>query len=184
MSAVEIHEQSLAEKLANELTFQEEQFALAYMANGGKVGAAAAEAGYAFPKVDGSRALARPRVVAYIEALRAERRAEINLALREKHWDKDRLLYELAAMAEFDLGDVLDDRGIIDRSKLKAKAKQLQSVEVDGGKTKIKGPDRLAALRMLAEHLGVTKGQQTNVQVNVDFGDLMAARMKRALEDR
>lgn len=92
----------------------------------------------------------------------------------------------LADMARFDLSDVLDPlTGKIDRTKIKAMGKQLQSVEVDGAKTKIKGPDRLAAIRLIGDVLGMLKpAAQVNVQVNADFGDLMEARMRRALEDR
>lgn len=174
-----------SDTLANALTFQQEQFALAWLANGGNGTHAAAEAGYAHPAVAGSRLLNHPGVVALIEARRAERRAEIDLALREKHLTPDRIIADLAEMAGWDMSDLLDDVGRIDRTKIKRNAKQLQSVEIDGVKTKIKGPDRLAAYRLLMDYLGLLKpSTQVNVQVNADFGDLMEARMRRALEDR
>jgi len=173
-----------SDKLANELNFQQEQFALEWMANGGNGTQAAIAAGYACPTEQGSRLLAQPKVLAFIEARRAERRAELDLALREKHMTPDRILAELAEMAGFDLGELLTDNGAVDRTKIRAKAKQLQSVEIDGGKTKIKGPDRLAAFRLLMDHLGMLKQNQVNVQVNLDFGERMAARRARALEDR
>lgn len=170
------------------LSFQQEAFVLAFMANGGKAQAAAAEAGYAHVHVTGYKLLANKKIAAAVDALRAERRAEIDMALREKHFSKDKVLADLCEMAGFDLGELLDERGIIDRSKLKAHAKQLGSVEIDGAKTKIKAPDRLKAYGMLADLMGWTaqarQSNQINVQVNVGFAERMAARRNRALEDR
>lgn len=183
MSVAE-NELRLSDKLASELTFQEEQFALEWLANGGNGMAAARAVGYAQPHVQGSQVLARPRVAAFIEARRTERRAEMDLALRQKHLSPDALVAMLSDMAQFDLGDILDGQGRIDRTKLKAAAKHLQAVEVDGAKTKIKTQDKLATIRLIMDALGMLKTSQTNVQVNVDFGDRMAARRARALEGR
>lgn len=173
-----------SEQLANDLNFQQEQFALEYMANGGNGTRAAIAAGYSCPEQTASRLIRHPKVVKFIEARRAERRAELDLMLREKHLTPDRIVAELSEMAGFDLGELLDDMGRVDRAKIKAKAKQLQAVEIDGSKTKIKGPDRLAAMRLLMDHLGMLKQNQVNVQVNLDFGERMAMRRARALEDR
>jgi len=173
-----------SEKLANELNFQQEQFALEWMANGGNGTRAAEAAGYAHPEQQGSRLLSNAKVVKFIEAKRAERRAELDLALREKHLTPDRIIADLAEMAGWDLSLLLNDNGVIDRAKIKRNARQLQSVEIDGHKTKIKGPDRLAAYRLLMDHLGMLKQSQVNVQVNVGFAERMAARRARALEDR
>jgi phage terminase small subunit len=173
-----------SDELANALNFQQEQFALEWLANGGNATKAAAAAGYAHPAVIGSRLLGHPGVVALIEARRAERRAEIDLALREKHLSPDRIIADLAEMAGWDLSLLLDDEGRIDRRRIKANAKQLKSVEIDGHKTKISGPDRLAAYRLLMDALGLLKPAQTNIQVNVGFAERMALRRARALEDR
>ena len=171
-----------SEKLANELNFQQEQFVLEYLVNGGNGTRAATAAGYKCPAETASRLIRHPKVVAFIEARRAERRAELDLALREKHLTPDRIIADLSEMAGFDLGDLLDDLGRVDRGKIKAKAKQLQAVEIDGSKTKIKGPDRLAAYRLLMDYLGMTKQPQVNVQVNLGFGERLAMRRARALE--
>lgn len=173
-----------SDALGNELNFQQEQFALTWMSNGGNATAAAREAGYSHPDVQGSRLLGNVKVVAFIEARRAERRAEIDLALRDKHLTPARIVADLSEMAGFDLGELLDGQGRIDRTRIKRVAKQLQAVEIDGAKTKIKGPDRLAAYRLLMDYLGMTKQNQVNVQVNVGFGERMALRRARALEDR
>lgn len=173
-----------SDELANALNFQQEQFVLEWLANGQHGTKAAEAAGYAHPAVTASRLLNHPGVVALIEARRAERRAALDIALREKHLSPDKIIADLAEMAGWDLSLLLDDRGVIDRSKIKRNAKQLQSVEIDGHKTKIKGPDRLAAYRLLMDHLGMLKTSQVNVQVNVGFAERMAARRARALEDR
>ena len=175
---------SLSEEAANELTFQQEQFALTWLANGGNGTRAAEEAGYANGHVAQWRLLRNEKVVKFIEAKRAERRGALDLQLPEKHVKTDRLLAELSEIAGLDLGDILDELGRNDRTKLKGKAKQLQSVEIDGGKTKVKGPDRLAAIRLLMDHFGMLSKQQVNVQVNVGFAERMAMRRARALDDR
>lgn len=173
-----------SEELANALSFEEELFALEWLSNGNNGTRAAEAAGYKCPASVSTRLLNRPRIKAFIEARRAERRAEIDLALREKHITPDRIIADLSELAGFDLGDILDDQGRIDRSKLKARAKSLAAVEIDGAKTKVKGPDRLAAYRLLMDHLGMTRQAQVNVQVNLDFGERMALRRARALEGR
>lgn len=186
MSEVEIIEQSASEIAAKDLNFQQEQFALEWLANGYNGMRAAIAAGYSerSATVQGSQLLSNPKVVAFIEARRAERRAEIDLALREKHLSPDRIIADLAEMAGWDLSLLLDDEGRIDRRRIKANAKQLKSVEIDGHKTKISGPDRLAAYRLLMDALGLLKPAQTNIQVNVGFAERMALRRARALEDR
>lgn len=169
---------------ANELNFQQEQFALEWLANGGNGRRAAMAAGYSSADDTACRLLNHPKVVAFIEAKRAERRAAIELELRDKHLTPTRIVADLSEMAGFDLGELLDGQGRIDRTRIKRVAKQLQAVEIDGAKTKIKGPDRLAAYRLLMDYLGMTKQNQVNVQVNVGFGERMALRRARALEDR
>lgn len=174
-----------SDELANALNFQQEQFALEWLSNGGNATKAAAAAGYAHPAVIGSRLLGHPGVVALIEARRAERRAQIDLQLREKHLSPDKIIADLSEMAGWDLGDLLDDNGRIDRTKIKARAKQLKSVEIDGAKTKIAGPDRLAAYGLLMKYLKMIGPEvQNNIQVNVGFAERMALRRARALEDR
>lgn len=168
-----------------DLNFQQELFVRAYMVNGGNAYDAAREAGYSSPENQSYRIVSTPRVKAAIEYLRAQRTAAFDLALRDKHFSKDKVLADLCEMAGFDLSEVLNGNGVIDRSKIKAHAKQLQSVEIDGPKTKIKGPDRMAAYRLLADLMGWTASKQTvAVQVNVDFGERMAKRRAKALEDR
>jgi phage terminase small subunit len=186
MSESEITEVRASDLLANELNFQQEQFALEWMANGCNGTRAAIAAGYTVGNAawQASMLLSNPKVAKFIEARRAERRAEIDLALREKHLSPDRIIADLAEMAGWDLSLLLDDQGRIDRTKIKANAKQLKSVEIDGHKTKISGPDRLAAYRLLMDALGLLKPAQTNIQVNVGFAERMALRRARALEDR
>lgn len=173
-----------SEIAANDLNFQQEQFVLEWMANGGNATQAAIAAGYSHPDVQGSRLLGNVKVVKYIEALRAERRARLDLQMREKHFSKDKVLADLCTMAGFDLGDLLDGQGRIDRTRLKAHAKQLQAVEIDGAKTKIKGPDRLAAYKLLADLMGWSSKTQVNVQVNVGFAELMAARRAKVIDQK
>lgn len=173
-----------SDKLANALSFQEEQFCLEWMANGGNGTKAARVVGYSAPDVAACRVLARPRCIAFIEARRAERRRELDLALREKHLSPDAIVAMLSEMAQFDLGEVLDAQGRIDRTKLKAMAKHLQSVEVDGSKTKIKTNDKLAIIRLLMDNLGMLRQNQVQVNVQVNFAERMAARRARALEGR
>lgn len=177
----------------NELSFQQEQFVLAYMANGGRAPDAAREAGYASPEIQGYRVVNTPRVRNAIEALRAERRAAIDLKLRKKHLTPDRILEELATIAGFDLGEVLvqgPDGPRLDVTRLKSRhTRALQAIETERTssattKTKIKVYDKLAALRLLMDHLGMLKASTVAVQVNVDFGERMAARRARALEGR
>lgn len=179
----ELLERAPSEVLLEALNYQQELFVLTWFSNGFNGTQAAIEAQYAAPRQAACRLLTHPGIVAYVEARRSEERAARDLALREKHLTPDKIVADLAEMAGFDLGELLDEGGRIDRTKIKAKAKQLQAVEIDGAKTKIKGPDRLAAYRLLMDALGMLKKDQTNVQVNVGFAERMAARRAKTLED-
>lgn len=176
---------TLDEDPANELSFQEELFCREYIDNG-ENGVKAAEAagyggGYAGQGVAASRLLKRPRVKAFLRHLKDEK-------LRELHITPDGLLAELAKMAGFALGDLLDDSGYLDFSQLDAKSKAaLKSVKRKPGQygtsVEVEAHDKLKAIELLMNHAGMLKtGPQVAVQVNVDFGDRMAARRAKALE--
>lgn len=175
------------------LSFQQETFVLAYMANGANATAAAREAGYSYPDTQAYRVVGTPRIKAAIEHLRAERRAAVDMELRQRHITPDRIVEELSIVAGFDLSQVLvqtPDGPKLDLSRLgEHDARALAQVETErtGGKTtkvKIKAHDKLAALRLLMDHFGMLKQSQVNIQVNVGFAERMAARRNRALEDR
>lgn len=181
------------------LSFQQEQFALEYLDNGRNAKQAALYAGYAFPEVAGHRLCKNVKVARFIRDRRDEQ-------LRLKHMTKDRVLEELAVIAGFDLGEVMsvdaDGNPHLDMSlATREHTRALNSFEterealMDGKgkdarqigtitKVKIKTHDKLRALQMLADYLGITKQAQVNVQVNLDFGERMEARRLRALEGK
>lgn len=172
------------EELRNSLTFQEELFCSEYVERGVIVDAAqAAGIGntYASSAQMGSRLYKRPEIKAYIRHLKDEK-------LRELHITPDGLLAELAKMAGFAIGDLLDTDGHLDFSKLDAKSKAaLKSVKRKPGQygtsVEVEGHDKLKAIELLMNHAGMLKtGPQVAVQVNVDFGERMAARRAKALE--
>lgn len=159
------------------LSFQQEQFALEYLANGRNAKQAALYAGYAFPEVAGHRLCKTVKVARFIRDKRDEQ-------LRLSHMTKDMVLEELAHIAGFDLGRVMTN-GALDPSKMAGEhTRALSSVEHGKAGTKVKTHDKLRALQMLADYLGITKQAQVNVQVNLDFGERMEARRLRALEGK
>lgn len=105
------------------------------------------------------------------------------MKLREKHLSPDRIYAELAAIAGFDIGELLTE-GVIDPRKVTGEhTKALASVEAGKNGYKVKAHDKLAALRLLMDALGMIKqGPQVAVQVNLEFGERMEMRRARALE--
>lgn len=179
--------------LLSKLNFQQETFVLAYVANGRNGSAAAREAGYGTPEQTAYKMVRTPHIKAYIEFKLAQEREERDARLRAKHLTPDRILEELAAVAGFDLGDMIvqgPDGPRLDATRLKGEhTRVLQSIETERGsgktKVKVKAYDKLKALDMLMDHLGMKRTQaQVNIQVNVGFAERMAARRARALEDR
>lgn len=168
----------------NGLTFQEELFCREYIASG-HIGESAQAAGIGntlgSSSTMGSRLLKRPEIQAFIRQLKDE-------AFREMHLTPDAILAELAKLAGFNLGDLLDDYGFIDFGLADSKAKAaLKSVKRKPGQfgtsVEVETHDKLKAIEMLMLHLGmIQKGPQTAVQVNVDFGDRIAQRRAAALE--
>jgi phage terminase small subunit len=155
---------------ASDLNMQQELFVLEYIANNGKAGKAARAAGYAEPYTQGPRLVKNVRVAAAIRVKRDE-------LARTKHLSPDRILEELAIMAGFDIGKILTN-GVLDPSKVKGEAtRAIASVEVGKAGYKVKTHDKQAALKTLMDHLGMLSKSQTNVQVVVDFGDVMAQRI-------
>lgn len=186
-----------SEQLANELNFQQEQFAKEYIANGGNGTRAAMAAGYSVPAQTASRLIRDPKVRAYLDALRQEQREAQDMALRARHLTKDRILEELAVIAGFDLGECIvqgPDGPYLDASRIQGEhTRALAAIETErvsgprGSRTtkvKIKTVDKLRALDMLMDHYGMKRQTQVAVQVNVDFGERMAMRRARALEDK
>lgn len=174
-----------SDDLLSDFTFQQEQFIHEWFANGFNGTQAALAAGYATPTTTASQLLRKPHIKAYVEAKRRERREEMDMALRERHLSPDAILAQLAGIAGFDIGDLLTD-GRIDRLKINGeRTKALASVETDGGKTKVKTYDKLKALDMIMDHLGMKKttNTQVNVQIN-NFAERMAARKARLLEGK
>lgn len=171
--------------LLNDLTFQQEQFVLTFVANGGKAVPAAVEAGYGSPETVAYRVLAYPKIQSAIKALRAQKRVEMDLALQEKHLSPDRLIAELCIIAGFDLGELLTN-GRFDPTKLQGEAtKAVAGIETSGKGTKIKTHDKLKAIDMLMDHFGLKRTPPAvAVQVNLDFGERMAMRRARALGGR
>lgn len=186
------------ENLLNDMNFQQELFYREYHANGGNGVAAAQAAGYGgtyqSAAVQASRLVNLPKGQAYLRKLRDEQ-------LRQHHLGPDQILEELARVAGFDLGDIMrvDKQGLpyIDMSgATKAHTRALASIETEEvsrgrgddkefvTKAKVKPYDKLKALELLMRHLGMLKDQTVAVQVNVDFGERMEARRRRALEDR
>lgn len=180
------------DRLLSELNFQQETFVKAYCANGRNGAGAAREAGYACPEQAAYRMLRTPHIKAYIDYILDRERELVDAQLRARHFTKDRVLEELATIAGFDLGEIITMHGgapTIDLLKAKEEHTRVLSgieTEKSGGKTKVKVKvyDKLRALDMIANIMGLTKQAQVNVQVNVDFGERMAARRARALEGR
>lgn len=163
---------------AKDLTMQEEMFVLEYIANGGNKLAAARAAGYAQPQTQGYRLAVRDRIQTAIRFKRDE-------LSRSRHLSPDRILEELAIMADFDLGKILTN-GHLDLTKVRGEhTRAIAAIEhsTKGG-YKVKTHDKQAALRLLMDHLGMLKTSQTNIQINVGFGERMAMRRARALDDR
>jgi phage terminase small subunit len=181
-------------QLLSELNFQQETFAREFVANGRNGTKAARDAGYASPDVTAYRMLRTPWIKAFIDFLLARQRELLDQQLRAKHLSPDRLLEELAAIAGFDLGDLIvqtKDGPMLDATRIKAEhTRALASIETETGgknrKVKIKTHDKIAAIRLLMDHAGMIKqgASQTNIQINVGFAERMAARRARALEDR
>lgn len=179
--------------LVEALTFQQELFATEYVANGRNASRAARDADYANPDQSGYRLIRTPHVKAYVDFL-LKRQIELRDAqLQARHLTPARILEELAVIAGFDLGELIvqgPDGPRLDATRLKGEhTRALASVETERGagrtKVKIKTYDKLTALRLLMDHAGMIKQAPTvAVQINNDFGELMAARRARALEDR
>jgi phage terminase small subunit len=194
MNAISFNEHLDEEdKLLEDLNFQQETFARAYVVNGRNASGAAREAGYASPAETGYRLTKVPHVKAYIDYLIARERELRDAQLRARHLTPDRIIEELSVMAGFDLGDLIvqgPDGPRLDATRLKSEhTRALASIETEKGngrtKVKIKAHDKLRALDMLAKVFGMIKdNSQVNVQVNVGFAERMAARRTRALEDR
>lgn len=179
--------------LLNELTFQQETFVRAYLANGRNGRQAAIEAEYACPEQAAYRMLKTPHIKAYVDYLTQRERELLNEQLRVRHMGPDRILEELAVIAGFDLGELIvqgPEGPRLDATRIRNEhTRALSSIETDRGagrtKVKIKTHDKLAALRLLMDHAGMIKqAPQVALQVNIDFGERMAARRARALEDR
>lgn len=176
---------------SKDLNFQQELFVLEYMANGGKAGPAANAAGYAQPYTQGARLLKNVYVAAAIKFKRNE-------VHQQYHLGQDAILRELAAVAGFNLGDIMTfdaagNPGIDLQKATREQTKALASIETErvgngrgviGTKVKVKTLDKLAALRLLMDHLGMLRQNTVAVQVNLDFGERMAAANARALEGR
>lgn len=177
------------EDWSKDLTFQQELYVLEYMANGGKGGKAAEAAGYGSPAVASSTLLSYPKIKAAIQFKKAERD-------KQYHLGQDAILRELAAVAGFNLGDIMTfdaagNPGIDLAKATREQTKALASIETErvgngrgviGTKVKVKTLDKLAALRLLMDHLGMLRTNTVAVQVNLDFGERMAAANARALE--
>lgn len=186
----EVDEEAL---LLNDLNFQQETFARAYLANGQNGTKAAMEAGYSSPEQAAYRMLKTPWIKAFIDYHLAVRRTLIDAELRARHMTPDRIVEELSIMAGFDLSRVIvqtKDGPKVDLTRLDPhSARALQEVSTEhqtGGKTKvkIKAHSKESALRLLMDYYGMLKQSQVNVQVNVGFAEKMAQRRARALEDR
>jgi len=182
---------------AKDLNYQQETFVLEFEALGWKnPGRAAMIAQYAQPQSQGPRLLTNVKVAAAI-ALRRQ------AFYQAHHIGRDRILWELANIAGFDFGEImrLDGHGNphLDLSMAsEAQTRVLKEIETSTErltegrgrdaktigtvtKVKVKTHDKLAALRLLMQHLGMIQEGNTNVQVNVDFGDLMEARRQKLL---
>lgn len=162
------------EDWAQALTFRQEQFVREYEALGFKhKEKAGLIAGYA--PGGGAQVTKIPRVAQAIEDRH-------NAYLRSRHLGRDRILEELAMVAGFDLGDILT-RGVLDTKKLKGKAtRAIASITKTDKGTTVKTHDKLAALRLLMQHLGMIQEGQVNLQVNLDFGERMAARRAKVID--
>lgn len=167
---------------SKDLNYQQEQFVLEYEALGFKhAGKAAKRAGYAASENQGPRLLTRAHVRAAVDYRR-------ELFYRSKHLGRNAILYELAAVAGFDLGKFMSG-GELDLNKIKGEAtRALKSVESTTttdkddrttSKIKVTTHDKLAALRLLMQHLGMIQEGAVNLQVNLDFGERLAARRAR-----
>lgn len=194
MGALQFQEQLDEEdKLLEDLNFQQETFAREYIENGQNGSAAARVAGYSAPDQTAYRLVRVPHVKAYIDFLARRKRELRDAQLQARHLTPARILEELAVIAGFDLGDLIvqgPSGPYLDATRIGAEhTRALASVETETGngrrKVKIKAHDKLAALRLLMDHAGMIKqAPQVAIQVNVDFGERMAARRARALEDR
>lgn len=182
---------------AKDLNYQQEQFVLEFEAQGFKhAGKAAGIAGYAAAHTQGPRLLKNVWVAAAIHKRRES-------YYQSKHLSRHRILWELANVAGFDLGEVMrvDSGGNphLDLSMAteehtrvlkeiettretlyEGKGKDAKSIGTLT-KVKVKMHDKMAALRLLMQHLGMIN-EGGNIQVNIGFGDRIAARRAKIID--
>ena len=117
---------------------------------------AAIRAGYAkgaSAEVTASRLLRNPKVAAEIEKARGR-------LIRRNEISQDRLLRELANIAFFNLFECFDEKGaLLPLSRMPKRAHQaIATVRFrDGEPSGLRLHDKLPALKMLADHLGLLK---------------------------
>lgn len=178
------------------LSWSQQQFVLEYVANGFKnASKAALAAGYSHSGT-GHQLMRNKRVLEAVNYHKA-------LYYQSRHMGRDRILFELANMAGFDMGEIMrvDENGDphLDLSKATEEhTRVLKEIEttterlVSGSgknaktvgtitKTKVKTHDKLAALRLLMQHLGMIQ-EGVQVQVNLDFGERMAMRRAKVID--
>ena len=138
--------------MARLLTIKQLRFIDAYLSNGGNGLRAAAEAGY---KGD----YATLGSVAYENLKKPQIAAEINRRLSE-YMTADEVLYRLSEIARGDLGDVLDEEGLIDlkQAKKMGKTRLLKAIKRKSGATNevaVEQYSKVDALELLGKHHGL-----------------------------
>ena len=114
---------------------------------------AAIRAGYAggaSAEVTASRLLDNPKVAAEIEKAQGR-------LFRHHEISADRLMRELANIAFFNLGELFDNNwNLLPWSRIPPRARQAVEIKFKDGKPSgLRVRDKLPALKMLAEHLGL-----------------------------
>lgn len=157
------------------LTEKQQKFVLEYLLNGGNATKAAIKAGYSKKTADqiGSELLQKTRVKEAISKHRKKRVEEFEIS-------EKRIIQELAAIGFFDLGEVLtwDKNGVVPfkSSELDERFRRaIQSISehrTESGDLSfsVKGHDKIQALKLMGQHIGMFKDGRTPV----DSGDRSA----------
>lgn len=137
---------------------------------------AATRAGFAHPEVQGSRLFGNVRVRAAIDAALAKRAAKLEVST-------DRTLRELARLAFADLGEAFDSEGrLLPMGKMPEDIRRaLSGVEVEqlfdgagperyhaGDTVKVKGWDKVGALKLLMQHQGMLVERHEHALVSLE----------------
>ena len=162
------------------LNAQQRTFVLALLSDKSFNGSAAAKtAGYKFPSVASNKLMRNPVIKAILGKAMREREERTLVSA-------DRVVVEIARLAFFNTQDVFNKDGSLKpvselSPEIACAISEVETRTTVGRNnqattiTKYKMHSKLAALELLARHLGILKDQKIQVEGNVtiDFGDLL-----------